>query len=339
MGIDGRGTWDHAPIPRKIRTGGALLPLGDGLALIANFRRWPVPTFHVWTSHDGLRWRLVSRQRIWPAPRFSERRRHLIGFGSVAGRLVVTGTYESGPCCGATPSTLLAAKRGDARKRPPDDVTFALVSRDGKRFVRHRVKRIAEPARGLSPSRTGRGDPLDTWLAGGSIVLGSSKDGVTWRAIGQLPDELDPSSPFEVARTADGFVLVGEPIDGVVGPGDHLTIWHGSPKLTWTRVFDADHHSPDDIIAVKSTVILVGTRIDPADDDLDDPPYLPWVMASTDAGATWDPALGWSTDQVLCLGPLMAHRGVAVMGAQCPPEGLAALYAVDVDDAASVLDQ
>ena len=61
-------------------------------------------------------------------------------------------------------------------------------------------------------------------------------------------------------------------------------------------------------------------------------------MASTDAGATWDPALRWSADQELCLGPLTAHDGVAVMGAQCPAEGLSALYAIDVEGAASTLD-
>ncbi|CAN5818022.1 hypothetical protein BH23CHL8_BH23CHL8_03360 [soil metagenome] len=305
---------------------------GDGLAIIANEepfgRIW---RFAVWISADGLRWRKAGTRGVRAPAGFKDDRRIVHGYWSIDGRLVALESHTRQPCCGTRPDgTFLAAQRSETR-RGGRDATFTWTTRDGRRWVRKRAHGLRHYPGTHAGHHTyqGDGELLAIWTDG-PLAMGRSTNGVTWETLGPIPPELDTTSSAVLVRTPTGFALAGERSDGPPGPGNHLTAWSGEPDGAWSRTLDRASSSPSSVIVDGSTVIMAGTELDLESIDDDDPTRLPWLVVSTDGGVRWDDSLAWTGSREPCLGPLAARGGTVVIGAQCPPPGVATMYATDL---------
>ena len=318
-------TWQHASLPAGISWVRALLPLRDGLAIIADeqpFGRnaW---TFEVWTSRDGLRWREASRQRIPTPRRFAGYRRIVHGYWPTRHGIVALQTYTQQPCCGFVPGSILLLA---ARTQRPD-VTYAWTSRDGRRWRQQRAVGVrGYPGEHLGFSiSVGEGELLAVW-PDRSRRLGRSTDGVRWRPIGRYPAQLATYAPFVLTRAEGGFVLAGEPFDPDIGTGNALTVWHRTGQAPWVRTFEPRQASPWSIVAIGSSVVIVGDRLDPTKLEEDDIPRLPWLLVSSDGGSTWDDSPSWLGDSPWCLQGLTDGAGGILLDAACAPAGAATSY-------------
>ena len=326
VSADGQ-TWQHASLPVGITWVSALLPLGDGLAIIADTEDFDPDawTFEVWTSGDGLRWRQASRQRIRTPERYAGYRRIVHGYWPTDRGIVALQTYTQQPCCGFAPGSMSFVA---AKEREPD-VTFAWTSSNGRRWTRQRASGVhGYPGQHLGFSiSAGEGELLAVWPER-SRRIGRSTDGVHWRTVGRYPAQLDTYAPFELARTADGFVLAGEPSDSDIGTGNTLTVWRRSGGGPWVRTLEPRQGTPWSMASMGETVIVTGDRLDPDELEADDPSRLSWLLVSADGGATWDDALSWFGDDPWCLGGLTERDGTVLLGASCAPPDAASAYVV-----------
>ena len=321
--------WKRAVLPRGIQAVTALLPLGDGVAIIANERRFePVWRFDVWTSTDGRRWRRVARRRLAMPSRFKDRRRLVHGFHSVGGRVIAIESFTTQACCGTrSPSAFLAAQR----RNPEPDATFTWSTSNGKSWTRQPTR----GARGYPGSHFGHlisqsDDELLVMWQDDRHSISSSRDGARWRRVGSYPPELDPDSPSALARTDGGYVIAGDPLEGGNGMGNVLAVWTGDGHGDWSRVFERFSSSPRAIIADGTVVIVAASTLDPTTFDSDETADLSTVIVSTDSGATWNEDLGWIGVRDTCLGPVVQDRDMAIISFGCPTSGMTTSYALDL---------
>ncbi len=329
---DGR-TWRRAAIPLAIKRAGNLLPLRTGLVLTANERSAyrQSASFTTWRSADGLSWRRAGALHVDAPARYRDDRQLTYGPWSLDGRLVMLVTYTNEPCCGSRPGIFVAARTPDRSRSSTYHHTSAWVSRDGAAWTKRRTS-------GLNGAGGGAGERFGYLIQPGSREvlasltsdLGRSADGLRWLKDVPLPSAYDDTSPAVVARTPRGFVLAGESFDGGPGPGNWLTIWSGTRDGSWTRVFEHGQRSPDAIAVAGSTVIIVGDELDPATADLDETLYYPWILVSTDGGATWDESLSWTGTTPMCPATLTANDDTVVLTFGCVPPGMATTYVVDL---------
>ncbi len=320
-------TWQHASLPAGITWVRALLPLRDGLAIIADEKPFDrnAWTFEVWTSADGLHWREASRQRIPTPERFAGYRRVVHGYWPTKDGIVALQTYSQQPCCGSAPgSTLLVA----ARTQEPD-VTYAWTSRDGRRWRQQRVEGVrGYPGQHLGASISAAGGELLAVWPDRSRMIGRSTDGVHWRTIGRYPAELDTYSSFVLARVDDGFVLAGEPSDSNIGTGNALTVWRQEGQGEWVRTLPPRQGMPESIVSLGRMVIVSGGRLDPERLDDDDIPRLPFLLVSDDDGRTWVESLSWFGDSPWCLQGLTEGQSGVLLDVACPSPGAVPKYLV-----------
>lgn len=324
VSVDGQA-WQHASLPVGITWVSALLPLGDGLAIIADEDRFDQDawTFEVWTSNDGLRWRQASRQRIRAPERFAGYRRIVHGYWPTDRGIVALETYTQQPCCGFGPGAMSFVA---AEEREPD-VTYTWTSSDGRRWTRQRASGVhGYPGQHLGSSISAAdGELLAIWPER-SRRIGRSTDGVRWRTVGRYPAQLDTYAPFGLTRTPDGFVLAGEPSDSEIGTGNTLTIWRRSGEEPWVRTLEPRQGTPWSIASMGDSVIVAGERLDPEELQADDPSRLSWLLVSADGGATWDDTLSWSGDDPWCLGDLAERDGTVLLDGGCAPPDAASTY-------------
>lgn len=325
-------TWDSAALPAAIRTVAALLELKDGLALIANHRgSVPGRSFDVWRSGDGLEWRHAGRKRISTLGGLTNHRRVFHGFWSLGDRIVTMESYSLRP-----PSTDAIGVWPDD---PSPDVTYAWTSTNGRRWQREIATGLGGRKHGIHSWFTAQGDGELLMLQENQRRdLRRSTDGVRWERIGSYPQELITNAPFAFTRVRDSYAIAGEPTDGTYGDGNFLTIWHGTGQGDWVRVVDRPSRMPTALVSTGSTVVLAGDRFDftPRTDGAD-PWFVPFVMASTDGGRTWDESVGWTDDQRWCDPTLAAREGAVVLGWGCPPADGASKYVAAVAPADSDL--
>ncbi len=322
--------WQHASLPAGITWVRALLPLREGLAIIADEAPFgPAWRFEVWTSKDGLHWREASRQRIPVPERFTGYRRLVHGYWPTKDGIAALQTYTQQPCCGSAPrSTLLVA----AKTQQPD-VTYVWTSRDGRRWQQQRAKGVhGDPGQHLGSSISAAGGELLALWPDRSQMIGRSTDGVLWRTIGRYPADLDTYSSFVLARADGGLVLAGEPFDSDIGTGSTLTVWRQDGQGEWVRTLPPRQGSAESIVSIGRTVIVSGGRLDPERLDDDDIPRLAWLLVSSDGGRTWDESLSWFGDSPWCLQGLTEGETGVLLDVACPSPEAASKYLVDAEE-------
>lgn len=311
-------SWEGAELPTDIATISALLPLRDGLVLIANELRFDEPwTYEVWTSTDGLSWRRVARQRVPLPDSFDGYRRNVQGFWSLGDRIVALATYTTTPCCGRSGGWTVVAN-----DRRASDVTFAWTSPNGKRWERQRTRGIPRDTVdwfGYLVSQ-GDGELLARW-DGADRTIGRSTDGVRWRTIGHLPDAFDVYSPSLLIRADEGFVL-GDSVEVEGRARERMTFWRSDDAERWQQTFARFGGRATSIVSSGSTVIVAGN--DGYSRGTGD--ELPWLMASNDGGRTWAEADTWVGDTEWCLGSLTAKGSIVSLVAGCAPPDAASTY-------------
>ena len=319
---DGR-SWEGAELPIDIATVSALLPLRDGLVLIANELRFDEPwTYEVWTSTDGLSWRRVSRQRVPLPDRFDGYRRNVQGFWSLGDRIVALATYTTTPCCGRSSGWTVVAN-----DRRASDVTFAWTSPNGRRWERQRTRGIPKDTEdwfGYLVTQ-GDGELLARW-GGADRTIGRSTDGIRWRTNGHLPDEFTGYSPSLLVRTDDGFVL-GNGVEVEGRARERMTFWRSDDAERWQQTFARFGGRVTSMVSSGSTVIVAGNggySRGTGDE-------LPWLMASDDGGRTWVETDTWVGDTEWCLESLTANGSTVTLDAACATPDAASTYVTTLD--------
>ena len=320
---DGR-SWKGVELPTDIATVSALLPLRDGLVLIANELRFDEPwTYEAWRSSDGLSWRRVARQRVHQPERLDGYRRNVQGFWSLGDRIVALATYTTTPCCGRSSGWTVVAN-----DRRASDVTFAWTSPNGRRWERQRTRGIPKDTEDWFGSLVTQGDGelLARW-GGADRTIGRSTDGIRWRTIGHLPDEFTVYSPSLLVRTDDGFVL-GNSVEVEGRARERMTLWRSTDAERWQQTFARFGGRATSMVSSGSSVIVAGN--DGYSRRTGD--ELPWLMASDDGGRTWDEGGTWVGDTEWCLESLTAKGPTVSLDAACATPDAASTYAVDVAD-------
>ena len=316
-------TWEGAELPTDIATVSALLPLRDGLVLVANELRFDEPwTYEVWTSTDGLSWQRVSRQRVPLPDRFDGYRRNVQGFWSLGDRIVALATYTTTPCCGRSSGWTVVANDGRA-----SDVTVAWTSPNGRRWERQRTRGIPSDTQDWFGSLVTQGDGelLARW-GGTDRTIGRSTDGVRWRTIGQLPDEFDVYSPSLLVRTHDGFVL-GNGVEVEGRARERMTFWRSGDAERWQQTFARFGGRATSMVSSGSTVIVAGN--DGHSRGTGD--ELPWLMVSDDGGRTWGETDTWVGDTEWCLESLTAKGPTVSLDAACATPDAASTYVTTLE--------
>jgi len=149
--------------------------------------------------------------------------------------------------------------------------------------------------------------------------------------VGTHPAELELYSPSAIARTASGFVIAGEPLEGGPGEGNYLTIWESTVEGDWERKHEQSSRSPQSIVVVGDTVVVAGGELDLRDPTIDSPPRLPWLLVSEDGGASWDDSLGWAGTEEWCLRSLTRGRSTVLLDAACATPDAASKYVVGIE--------
>ena len=320
---DGR-SWESVELPTDIATVSALLPLRDGLVLIANELRFDEPwTYEVWRSSDGLSWRRVSRQRVQQPDRFDGYRRNVQGFWSLGDRIVALATYTTTPCCGNSSAWTVVAN-----DRRASDVTFAWTSPNGRRWERQRTRGIPKDTEdwfGYLVTQ-GDGELLARW-GGADRTIGRSTDGIRWRTIGHLPDEFTVYSPSLLVRTDDGFVL-GNGVEVEGRARERMTFWRSNDAERWQQTFARFGGRATSLVSSGDSVIVAGNDGYSRGTGYE----LPWLMVSDDGGRTWDETLTWVGATEWCLESLTAKGSTVSLDAACATPDAASTYAVDLAD-------
>jgi hypothetical protein len=197
-------------------------------------------------------------------------------------------------------------------------VVFAWVTDDGRGWDRQRATGIPRGGEVHFGHLVSQGEEELFANTGGlhREVLRTT-DGVHWRPIGPLPDELDTYATVLLDRNDEGFVLVGQV--EVEGRNRYrMTYWHSADGRDWEPTFKRFGGDPVDVASSGEVVVVAGNDGYSRNDDT----KHPWLTVSTDGGRTWDESLGWVGEEELCLESISARGRSLSLDALCaPPEG------------------
>ena len=154
-------------------------------------------------------------------------------------------------------------------------------------------------------------------------LLVSSRDGVDWRRIGELP--ASGFGELWVAQVTGGLVAVGTATDQSISP----SAWVSLDGVEWTQTLVSREFVRGDVTSIGwylrdvaargSLVVMVGSASNVDGGDADH--QASFAMHSTDGGATWTPSLGWPGLEGGCMDRVaIGATTMVATGAECQPE-------------------
>jgi hypothetical protein len=153
--------------------------------------------------------------------------------------------------------------------------------------------------------------------------LVSSRDGVDWSRIGELP--ASGYGELWVNQVTNGFVAVGTATDRSISP----SAWVSPDGVAWTQTLVSREYVRGDVTSTAwylrdvaargSLVVMVGSA---GNVDSPDPDHqASFAMHSTDGGVTWTPSLGWPGLEGGCMDRVaIGATTMVATGAECQPE-------------------
>ena len=321
--------WVRSLLPPWLTSASDLLPFHAGLALIGRMRGTLLGTaFDVSVSIDAATWQHAGHFETLLPARLAGLQVNDVHVVSLGDRLVVLAAVNRDLCCGLVAGGLAERSSGLGSRPGIRGGSFAWVSRDGARWLRHRVSVVG-----------GLGDPgvlhFPTSTATGLLAIGEggitrllrSSDGVHWSPVGAIADALDLYGGAWLADSPDASIIVGGIHGAVPPPSDGV------------RYLDtAGRHITS--VAASGTVVLAAGSLGVDSDEPAPPPLqtrtmqVPSVLVSVDGGMSWD----WSTSSTGsvqgCLGPVVIRGTTALMATGCGSR-LPAMFAADLSPTSS----